>query len=611
MNRALTLLLLLPGLTILAPAYAASLEPQNYRRAFAALDAGHADLAYGIVAHAHDPVLNKVLRSYYMAAPGNEAGFAEMAAFIHDNPDWPNLKDIRAIAEQKIPAGATPEQVVGWFAAYPPASLAGVYRYADALNASGRMNVASILVRQRWIQGEFRESELTAFYARFGVYLRPEDHLARLDRLLWNNDANGAQRLYGLVDGGTRAVAEARLALAAEKGNVAALYTRVPEENRNNPGLLFEELRWFRRANRDADALKILQHEPDNPGRPEMWWDERQYIIRRAIDRRDYNLAYRLAADHHLTDGRDLLQAEFLAGWLALRFLNEPDDAREHFETLYGHATTPISRARGAYWLGRALEALDEKSDAEQAYETASALNITYYGQLATTRLYAKPVIAAKPEPAIPMRVREAFFARDAVRAVERLHDLGETARAHTFFKSIVDTSNKRADFVLLSELAYQIKRPDYAIEAAKAANQKNMLVAAGGFPLFDRHIPDPPEPALIQALIRQESMFNPDAAMNLQKAGWSGVSQLMLGVFITLGCSVFAAADFAKGQKTADIFTKIAPAILTCATAANIALVLTTWNPFILLSLMAFAVSNLAGFFTKIEKKEPISAGI
>ena len=93
------------------------------------------------------------------------------------------------------------------------------------------------------------------------------------------------------------------------------------------------------------------------------------------------------------------------------------------------------------------------------------------------------------------------------------------------------------------------------------------------------------------------------DAARQGTAADWAGISQLALGLFIVIGCCCFAAADFARAQRTADILTTAAPVTLTLATVASWALAATTLNGFVILSVIVFGVSNLAGYFTRIEK--------
>ena len=126
--------------------------------------------------------------------------------------------------------------------------------------------------------------------------------------------------------------------------------------------------------------------------------------------------------------------------------------------------------------------------------------------------------------------------------------------------------------------------------------------------------------PKTLQDFVRSKPIGVPFAMLSLNGVGLvtdallSPLSlamsvQVFLGICITAGCGAFALADFATKQKTANILLKIAPTILVGASVANAGLAMTTCNGFVILSVFVFLLSNLAGFYTKIEKKKPVFA--
>jgi soluble lytic murein transglycosylase len=484
----------------------------------------------------------------------NKQSFGEITGFIDTNPVWPRLGALRNKAERAITPDDSDDSILAWFRTHPPRTVEGASAYAASLERNGDKDEAVRVIRRAWIDFDMKAADEKAFLSRFGGYLEAEHDWARLDRLLWDNRRSAANRQMKRVGREYRALADARLRLMRRKRDAKAALGTVPARLAKDQGLIYEWVRWNRRKeNNDVAIAALLAYEGDL-GHPKKWWTERQILARRALLNDDAKTAYQLVSDHGLDGGVARADAEFMAGWVALRFLGNARSAFDHFSHLYEAVRYPISRARAAYWSGRAAEAAGEKQIARQWFHTAARNTTTFYGQLAARRIgtTAKPVASREPEisPAtlaaynldeLVRAVRILTALRDASRApgasaAQRNPDPHDDPRAYLaslhedvllkqLLRHIARQSDTAEEWTMAAQLARDSSRIDIAVYIARKAARDGVVLGELGYPTIILAEDIPPEPALLHALIRQESAFDAGARSH---AGARGLMQLM-----------------------------------------------------------------------------------
>src|SRR3546814_837846 len=371
-------------LMVVRPASADTLtaaDREAYGAAFAAAHAEKWDAAAGVAKAADDPLPRKVIDWMRLKAADSGAGFDEIATFLTANPDWPHRGLLRLRAEKAMGPAVSNDTVLAWFQGRDPMSAEGAMRLGGALLDAGDKEKAAALIRKTWIELDMNGSQEDLFREQFSGLIRREDDIARLDRLLWDERVSAARRQMRRVDRDHQRLAEARIALIQMAPGVDGAVARVPQHLSSDPGLIYERLRWRRRKALDESAVALLADVPADLAHPRKWWIERRILARNALRDGKPRLAYRLAKNHRQTDGLPLAESEWLAGWIALRFLDEYNIAFGHFRKLYENVQYPISKARGAYWSGRAADAAGERAIAKQWFATAARHFTTFYGQ--------------------------------------------------------------------------------------------------------------------------------------------------------------------------------------------------------------------------------------
>jgi len=472
-----------------------------------------------------DPVARKLAEWLILRSDNNNATVERYRAFITANPSWPSQTFLRRRLEAALWDDHRDDAAVSsWFENESPISAKGRFALAKALLARGDRANAERLVREAWRGDPMSEDTENTALDMFGAVLSAGDQKARMDKLLYTTENEAAaMRAAKRLGAGYMALAKARLASVKKAANTKALLDAVPHELHGDAGYLFSKIQLLRRDEKFAEAAQLMLGAPKDAARLynlDEWWIERRLLSRKMIDAGEYRSAYLIARDAALPT-RDIYKTEqeFTAGWIALRFLNDPQTAAQHFARIGVGSVNPTTLARAGYWQGRAAEAAGRTQEARTAYGTAAEQSTSYYGQLARAKL-GLPRLELNEAPGPRSRGAERL---EIVRAVQLLFELDEREVAIPIFADAGENGDPDA-LVGLGELTARYGYARGMLLVGKAALNRGLpfdfyAYPVTGIPPYSPIGPDI-EKSVVFAIARQESAFNPGDVSPAQAYG-------------------------------------------------------------------------------------------
>lgn len=459
---------------------------------------------------------------------GRDVPSADIARAALTLPDWPGMTRLRRNAERAFYRDSPDARtVIRVFGESRPKTLDGIILLARAHASLGQVKEARAVVAPFWRTAKLEAPEEQRIIKEFGAILQPEDHHARMEGMLYIERINAAERVAKLA--GAEPLAKAWAAVIRGDRKAPDLLKAVPAEMRS-AGYYFAQAKHLRRKKKFAEAAEVMLKAPTDRASlvdPDAWWLERRVLSRELLDHGDIKLAYKIAAAHAAESPVEAADAEFHAGWYALRGLKDAKTAARHFARIAEISEGPISQARAHYWLGRAAED-GAPGYAKAFYAKAAVYGTTFYGQLAAERIGRRMLNVDHPEPTAADRER--FRQRETVKAIRRLERCGYRELADMLYRELAEDLTSRGELALLAEMAE--KRGDHtlALKVGKIAAGRGRDIGALSHPVGA--IPDDADisssgKALAYAIARQESEFNVGAVSH---AGARGLLQLLPG---------------------------------------------------------------------------------
>ncbi len=472
-----------------------------------------------------DEYENKSFSSYVrwldITRPGSKHSFNKLKNFFYKHKNWPKVNEIKKKIESSINPSSDPIEVVNWYKENSPITVKGAIDYMEFREKIGILENKKKVIQDIWINKNLTHRQQKYFIKKYSNYWDSNDNWKRFDRLLWDGKNWSARKTLQRIKGDYRALGNARLALSNRAGNVTELIKKVPTHLTNDAGLIYERMRWRRKAKLPT-AIDFLIDPPENIKNYRRWWVNARIVIRREINKRNFSLAYKVLNNHKIPlNTKSGIEAEWLAGWIALNFIKNKQSALEHFKNVFNNAKTNYTKSNAAFWLGEIYKTSSNKKDSQKWFKTSASLKMSFYGSQSIKNIESFSFTNKKIQIVKPTN------ADQLLEVIKILQKANQEKRAYPYLKKVFESCNTIEEKNFVMEYASKFSDKNFVVKLAKLEPKISTFFS---HPTIVDYIPDKFRNnkkyiSLIHSIILQESAFKISARSH---AGARGLMQLM-----------------------------------------------------------------------------------